>query len=126
MRDKNQPLVEFQLGNAAYERIDNSDGSNHNAMEIQRIYGLNLLSNALYPQMIGPYHDDSQKDMPTVHDGNQKMLQVHWYMLEAIAGIPVLEHFEVTLFPLKLQLERDLAKKLFEYIFPGVGSRSVR
>jgi Golgi-body localisation protein domain/RNA pol II promoter Fmp27 protein domain len=122
MRDKNEPLLEFQLGKAAYERIDNSDGSNHNAMEIQQIRGLNLLPNALYPDIIGPF-DDPQK--PVSENEQQKMLQVQWYMLEAIAGIPVLEQFIVNLHPLKVQLERDLGKKLFEYIFPGVGQSSV-
>lgn len=120
MRDKNEPLLEFQLGNAAYERIDNSDGSNHNAMEIERIHGLNLLSHAMYPEMIGPYRDANSKIFSPQDD--EKMIKVHWYMLEAIAGIPVLEQFQVRLFPLKVQLERDLGKKLFEYIFPGVQS----
>ncbi|KAJ9612876.1 Protein SABRE [Cladophialophora chaetospira] len=122
MRDKDEPLLEFQLGNAAYERIDNTDGSNHNALEVEHIRGWNLLNNALYPEIIGPYNEASDKDRrPSVMD-LQKMVQVHWYMLEAIAGIPVLEHFQVTVFPLKVQLERELGKKLFEYIFPGTGS----
>jgi hypothetical protein len=122
MRDKDEPLLEFQLGNAAYERIDNTDGSNHNALEIEHIRGWNLLPNALYPEIIGPYYEASEKDRrPSIME-LQKMLQVHWYMLEAIAGIPVLEHFQVTVFPLKVQLERELAKKLFEYIFPSTGS----
>lgn len=119
MREKNEPLLEFQLGNAAYERVDNSDGSNYNAMAIEHIRGLNLLSNALYPEMIGPYFETTQ---PNHVDEHKKMLQVHWHMLEAIAGIPVLEQFRVTAHPLKVQLERELGKKLFEYIFPGIGS----
>ena len=122
MRDKDEPLLEFQLGNAAYERIDNSDGSNHNAIEIQRMRGWNLLKTALYPEMIGPYQDPAHR-RESILDHKQ-MLQVQWYMLEAIAGIPVLEEFEVTMHPLKVQLERDLAKKLFEYIFPGIGSNA--
>jgi Golgi-body localisation protein domain/RNA pol II promoter Fmp27 protein domain len=121
MRNKNEPLLEFRLDHAAYERIDNSDGSNHNAMEIERIHGLNLLSNALYPNMIGPYQDANSKNSLLPRD-DEKMIKVQWYMLEAIAGIPVLEQFQVTLFPLKVQLERELGKKLFEYIFPGVQS----
>jgi Golgi-body localisation protein domain/RNA pol II promoter Fmp27 protein domain len=121
MRNKNEPLLEFRLDHVAYERIDNTDGSNHNAMEIERIHGLNLLSNALYPNMIGPYQDANSKNSLLQRD-DQKMIKVQWYMLEAIAGIPVLEQFQVTLFPLKVQLERELGKKLFEYIFPGVQS----
>ena len=120
MKDKNEPLLEFQLGNATYERIDNSDGSNHNAMEIERIRGWNLLPNALYPEIIGPYNDPQHKQVADV----PKMLQLHWYMLEAIAGIPVLEAFEVTMHPIKVQLERSLGKALFEYMFPGIGSNA--
>ncbi|KAK5049103.1 hypothetical protein LTR84_005526 [Exophiala bonariae] len=122
MRGKDDPLLEFQLGNAAYERIDNSDGSNHNAVEIEHIRGWNLLPNAIYPEIISPYFDPSNR-RPSVAEV-QKMVLVHWYMLEAIAGIPVLEQFHVTVFPLKVQLERELGKKLFEYIFPGVGSNA--
>ncbi|KAK5947371.1 Protein SABRE [Knufia obscura] len=120
MKDKNEPLLEFQLGNATYERIDNSDGSNHNAMEIERIRGWNLLPNALYPEIIGPYNDPQHKQV----NESPKMLQLHWFMLEAIAGIPVLEEFQVTMHPLKVQLERSLGKALFEYIFPGIGSNA--
>ncbi|RMD44901.1 hypothetical protein DV735_g27, partial [Chaetothyriales sp. CBS 134920] len=119
MRDKDDPLLEFQLYNAAYERIDNTDGSNHNAMEIEHIRGWNLLKNALYPDIIGPYHEEGghkQTNSKIPH----KMASVRWYKLEAIAGIPVLEDFQVTMHSLKVQLERELGKKLFEYVFPHV------
>ncbi|KAL9622581.1 MAG: hypothetical protein Q9160_003078 [Pyrenula sp. 1 TL-2023] len=121
MMGRNEPLAEFQLQNAAYERIDNSDGSNHNAMEIQYLHGLNLLPNALYPEMVGPYAELNKKFQ---ENQDNRMLSVQWYMLEAIAGIPVLENFEVDLHPLKVQLEHELGKKLFEYVFPGTGASS--
>ncbi|KAL9599729.1 MAG: hypothetical protein Q9219_003612 [cf. Caloplaca sp. 3 TL-2023] len=119
MREKNEPLMEIQLQHALYDRTDNSDGSNHNSMEIERMRGLNLLPHALYPEMLAPY---SQNGKRFEEGQNLKMLSVQWHMLEAIAGIPVLDQFEVNLFPLKVQLEREIGKKLFEYIFPGVGS----
>lgn len=119
VREGNESLAEFQLGNASFDRTDNSDGSNLNSLEIERIHGLNLLPDALYPEMIAPYLDEKGA---FVEGRDTKMLRVHWYMLEAIAGIPVMDHFEVNLFPLKVQLEREIGKKLFEYIFPGVDS----
>ena len=116
MRDKNDPLMEIQLRKATYDRTDNSDGSNHNTMEIERVHGLNLLPDALYPEMLGPYLESGRK---FVGSQDPKMLKVSWHSLEAIAGIPVLDQFEVDLFPLKVQLEREIGQKLFEYIFPG-------
>lgn len=116
IRGNNEPLMEFQLQNAEYERTDNSDGSHINSVQVGKIIGLNLLPDAIYPEMIAPYSDAERGAFSD--GGNQQMLRVYWYMLEAIAGIPVMDHFEVNLFPMKIQLEREVGKKLFEYIFP--------
>ncbi|KAG9241968.1 golgi-body localization protein domain-containing protein [Calycina marina] len=117
IRDNNEPLMEFQLQGAEYDRTDNSDGSHLNLMQIGKIIGLNLLDDAIYPEMFAPYADAERGTFN--EGGNQQMLRVYWHMLEAIAGIPVMSHFEVNLFPMKIQLEREVGKKLFEYMFPG-------
>lgn len=121
IKDKGESLLEFQLKHASYDRTDNTDGSNYNSMEIGRINGFNLLPDAIYPEIVAPYVDAARG---LAEQRDQKMLRVHWLMLEAIAGIPVVDHFEVDLVPLKIQLEREIAKKLFEYIFPGVGGNA--
>jgi len=121
LRDNNEPLVELQLKNVEYNRVDNSDGSHINLVQVGKILGFNLLDNAIYPAMIAPYTDD----MTAFDTGSQPMIRVYWNMLEAIAGIPVMDHFEVNLYPLKVQLEREVGKKLFEYIFPGTDGGKV-
>lgn len=114
VREAQESLAEFQLKNVLFDRTDNNDGSNFNSLEIEQVRGLNLLPNALYPEMISPYLENN-RPLPE----NSKCLKVQFVMLEAIAGIPVMEHFEVNLFPLKVQLEWEIGKKLFEYIFPA-------
>ena len=116
VREEGKPLAEFQLQGAVYDRVDNNDGSNKSLIEIDRMLGLNRLPDAIYPEIISPYVD---KGRSIIDNNSTKMLRVRWLMLEAIAGIPVVDHFEVNLFPLKLQLEREIGKKLFDYIFPG-------
>ncbi|KAK4044701.1 mitochondrial protein from FMP27-domain-containing protein [Parachaetomium inaequale] len=122
IRDNNEPLVELQLKDVEYDRIDNSDGSHINMIQVGKILGLNLLPDAIYPAMVAPYVEG---DRGGSGPGSQPMIRVYWNMLEAIAGIPVMDHFEVTLFPLKIQLEREIGKKLFEYIFPGTDGGKV-
>ncbi|KAM7223685.1 Mitochondrial protein from FMP27 domain containing protein [Rhypophila decipiens] len=117
IRDNNEPLVELQLKDVEYDRTDNADGSHINLIQVGKILGLNLLPDAIYPAMIAPYVEGDRAGFDT---GTQPMIRVYWYMLEAIAGIPVMDHFEVNLFPLKIQLEREVGNKLFEYIFPGM------
>ncbi|KAF2397657.1 hypothetical protein EJ06DRAFT_532660 [Trichodelitschia bisporula] len=117
VRGEKESLVELQLKDTLYNRTDNNDGSNNNSMEIGNITGYNLLPDAVYPVIIAPFTDDKT----TASEGeNRKMLSIHWYMLEAIAGIPVMERFEVNIVPLKIQLEREVGQKVFEYIFPGI------
>ncbi|KAL2164331.1 hypothetical protein VTH06DRAFT_3547 [Thermothelomyces fergusii] len=116
IRDNNEPLVELQLKDVEYDRIDKSDGSHINLIQVGKILGLNLLPNAIYPSMIAPY---VERDRGGSDPGSQPMIRVYWNMLEAIAGIPVMDHFEVNLFPMKIQLEHEIGKELFEYIFPG-------
>lgn len=113
-------LAEFQIKNALFDRTDNNDGSNLNSVEIEHIVGLNLMPNAIYPKMISPYLEASRPKTSDGQEDETKMLRVHWVMLEAIAGIPVVDHFEINLFPLKVALEWQIGKRLFEYIFPGI------
>ncbi|KAI6708859.1 hypothetical protein PZA11_006075 [Diplocarpon coronariae] len=115
IRDNNEPLLEFQLQHAEYDRVDNSDGSHMNNMSIGKIVGLNLLPDALYPEMFAPYQDHERR----VFHEEEHMLSVKWNMLEAIAGIPVVDRFEVNLFPMTIQLEHEVGKRLFDYMFPG-------
>ncbi|CAN8097611.1 unnamed protein product [Discula destructiva] len=117
VRDANEPLCEFQLKDVEYDRTDNSDGSHINLLRVGKVLGLNLLTDALYPEMVVPFLEDSRAEKLLE---SQPMVTVYWYMLEAVAGIPVMDHFEVNLFPLKIELEREIGKKLFEYIFPGM------
>ncbi|KAI1375941.1 mitochondrial protein from FMP27-domain-containing protein [Hypoxylon crocopeplum] len=118
IRDNNEPLVELQLRDVEYDRTDNSDGSHINLMQVGKVLGLNLMPDAIYPEMVAPYFEDEKTALAGL-DGKQ-MIRVYWHMLEAIAGIPVMDHFEVNLFPMRIQLEREVGKKLFEYIFPGM------
>lgn len=126
MQDSNEPLVELQLRDLEYDRTDNSDGSHVNLIRVGKVLGLNLLPDAMYPEMVAPYVDMEKGAMPTSapksmpENGNTEMIRVYWHMLEAIAGIPVMDSFEVNLFPIKVQLEREVGKRLFEYIFPGM------
>ncbi|KHN97599.1 uncharacterized protein MAM_04614 [Metarhizium album ARSEF 1941] len=118
IQDSAEPLVELQLKDVEYDRTDNSDGSHMNLIRVGKILGLNLLPDATYPEIIAPY-SGSDRNIVT-GDAEQDMIRVYWHMLEAIAGIPVMDRFEVKLVPMKVQLEREAGKRLFEYIFPGM------
>jgi hypothetical protein len=111
VRGINESLIELQLKDAHYLRTDNTDGSNDNTMEIGKIEGWTLLPNATYPQLIAPFEEGFKGSKEGT---SSPMVRIHWYMLEAVAGIPVTERFEVNIFPLRIQLEYDTWVKFFD------------
>lgn len=110
-----KPFIDFGLSKASFQRTDNSDSSNFNTLEIEMMQGINLSKNPTFPELFAPYFGETK----TVVDVRRsKMVRIYWYMLEAIGGIQVCDHFEVNLFPLRLQMEHEVGKKIFEYVFP--------
>ncbi|KIW00215.1 uncharacterized protein PV09_08255 [Verruconis gallopava] len=132
LREQHEHLVEMQISNAVFNRIDNNDGSNENTMEIGSIQGFNLLPDAIYPTIVEPFTEatsNTEKAMSNAHElahhhKRKSILTVHWLQLEAIAGIKVVERFEADVHPLKIQLEREVGLKVFEYIFPGSNAKA--
>ena len=113
--DDKSPMVDLGLSNATYRRYDNSDSSNYNTLEIEMMQGINLLPHALYTDVLGPYFGNHR----TVVDVQRsKMVRVYWHMLESIGGIPIMDHFEVNLFPLMVKIEYDFGRRVFAYMFP--------
>jgi hypothetical protein len=130
VREQQQHLVELQISDAAFNRIDNNDGSNENTIEIGSVKGLNLLPDAYYPTIVQPFDETTgnvNRSVSEPHDTSQhrnrkSILKVHWLQLEAIAGIKVVERFEADVHPLKIEMEREVGLKVFEYIFPGASA----
>lgn len=115
LMEKERAFIDFGLSKASFSRTDNSDSSNFNTLEIEMMQGINLSPDPVFAQLFAPYFGT---DRTVVDVRRSKMVRVYWYMLEAIGGISVCDHFEVNLFPLRLQMEHDVGKKLFDYVFP--------
>jgi Golgi-body localisation protein domain/RNA pol II promoter Fmp27 protein domain len=115
VRDDKSPMMDLGLSNATYRRYDHNDSSNYNTLEVEMMQGINLLPNCLYTDVLGPYFGSNR----TVVDAQRsKMVRVYWHMLESIGGIPIMDHFEVNLFPMMVKIEYEFGKKVFEYMLP--------
>ncbi|KAJ3115920.1 hypothetical protein HDU96_010866 [Phlyctochytrium bullatum] len=90
------------------------DQSNINTLEIDELK-IEAMKNvpAGFKDLLAPL---------TAEPGNvdfhrNKMLRVYWHQLAAVAGIPVVDHFEINFFPLTLQITRDIGRHLESYFF---------
>ncbi|EPX71634.1 uncharacterized protein SOCG_01849 [Schizosaccharomyces octosporus yFS286] len=116
LEDNKRPFLDVSLQNATFRRIENTDSSNTNTLEIESMKGSNLAPGCQFENIICPYFNSEFSNEQLLQ---QKFIRIHWELTEAVAGIQVVQHFEINLFPLSLQIEHELASKLFDFAFPG-------
>lgn len=109
--NQREPTIDFALANSHYSMLENTDGSKTSEVYIEMVQGFNLQKNALFPEMLSPFHCESlNKTKPIIYS--------KWRELEPIGGIPIIASCNMEIQPLKIQIDYDTAKKLFAYLFP--------
>ncbi|CAG8522906.1 24191_t:CDS:2, partial [Dentiscutata erythropus] len=113
MRDSNRKFCEWCLENARFGLMTKEETS-ANTLEIDHLRVINKLPSPVFKELVGPYIPDHRQIDFSLH----KMLRVYWGQLEPVAGIDIVEHFEIDMFPLKFQMQYDVGKLIMMYFFP--------
>ncbi|CAG8538476.1 5777_t:CDS:2, partial [Cetraspora pellucida] len=115
MRDSNRKsFCEWGLLNARFVLMTKEENS-MNTLEVDHVRVINKLPSPVFKELIGPYITENNR---RVEFSRHKMLRVYWGQLEPVAGIDIVEHFEIDMFPLKFQMQYDVGKLIMMYIFP--------
>jgi hypothetical protein len=115
MQENNRkPFCEWKLSNAHFEWVTKEKNSSTNTLEIDHVIVTNELPSPVFKELISPYIIDRR----TVDFNRNKMIRVYWEEMEPVAGIAMVEHFEIDIFPLKFQMQYDIGKLIMVYIFP--------
>ncbi|KAI9229330.1 MAG: golgi-body localization protein domain-containing protein [Piptocephalis tieghemiana] len=119
-----EPLCEFTLIGADLVWKMLEDKSSVNSLQVEELTCVNLSSPVSVPNdasvfkdIIFPYLHGPHASEKALAFANQKMLRVYWRELPPVGGIQVVEHFEVNIFPLTLQLTHEFGRKIMAYIF---------
>ncbi|KAL7749237.1 Protein SABRE [Sorochytrium milnesiophthora] len=112
--DQRQVFCQVGLENIVFSRVDHSDDMHIFTIGIDTVTGANRLPHAVYPDMLVPFIiDDRLLDF-----SRSKMLRVYWRAMSPVGGIPVVDHFEINIFPLQVQLTYEVGRQIMHYIFP--------
>ncbi|KAI9017507.1 golgi-body localization protein domain-containing protein [Gaertneriomyces semiglobifer] len=113
--DDNSPLCQWTLNTAQFNWVQNEDQSNINTLQIDQIHVESQLSAPnSFKEVLAPYIPDKRDVDFTRH----KMLRVYWRELPPVAGIKVVDHFEINIFPLLIQVTYEMGKQIVYYLFP--------
>ncbi|KAI9315392.1 golgi-body localization protein domain-containing protein [Dichotomocladium elegans] len=115
MIDQDTPLCEWQLTNTMYVLINREDRSSSNTVEIEVLHVKNTSPNPVFTDVIGPYYANASR---APDFSRHKMLRGYLANLPPVGGIPVIQHLEINLFPLRLQMTYEFGKALASFLFP--------
>ncbi|KAI8896892.1 golgi-body localization protein domain-containing protein [Globomyces pollinis-pini] len=118
--DNHVPLCCWSLQRFNFVWVDKEDKSSSNTLEIDRILVENMTPSPIYREIIAPYNPEGRE----INFEKQKMLRVFWRENAPVAGIQVIDHFEVNIHPLLIQLTLEFGKQLAYYIFPQTKAKA--
>ncbi|EGF79323.1 hypothetical protein BATDEDRAFT_89946 [Batrachochytrium dendrobatidis JAM81] len=114
--ENNDPFLRCTFTNPAIMWVHREDQVSINTLEIETLYVENLhVMTSEFKDAISPYIPDRHG----VDFKRNKMLRLYLRELAPVAGIQVVDHFEIDMFPLSIQVTYELGKQFMRYIFPN-------
>jgi hypothetical protein len=114
LQDNQEPLCRWTIENLNFVWINNEDQSSVNTLEVDNTFVENLSHTAtIFKDVISPYKPDNSDNYD-----KQKVIRVYWRENAPVAGIQVVDHFEINMHPLLIQMTYDFGKMVGKYLFP--------
>ncbi|KAJ3292269.1 hypothetical protein HK104_005429 [Borealophlyctis nickersoniae] len=123
MLDSGQPLCLWTLTKSQFWWVQNEDQSSVTTLEMEQLH----VENTMYTPGSGSFRDVISAYVPdrrAVDFSRHKMLRVYMRELAPVAGIQVVDHFEINIYPLLIQMTYDTGKQIMYYIFPEKRARA--
>ncbi|KAI8387519.1 golgi-body localization protein domain-containing protein [Blakeslea trispora] len=108
------PLCECTLNNLTFNFVSKEDHSSSNTLEIDVVQVKNVSPSPVFVDILGPYFDSRKPYDFSRH----KMLRCYFVSLAPVGGIPVIQHLEINLHPMRVQMTYSFGKALAYYLFP--------
>lgn len=108
------PLCECALTNFTFNFVSKEDHSSINTLEVDILQVKNLSPSPVFVDVLGPYFDSRKPYDFSRH----KMLRCYFVSLAPVGGIPVIQHLETNLHPMRVQMTYSFGRQLAYYLFP--------
>ncbi|CEP17090.1 hypothetical protein [Parasitella parasitica] len=125
MDDESQSsLCEWKLINTKYVQLDKSNGSHKSTVEVDRFHVKNTTEAPVFINVVDAYIDPSSSAGQEPNFSRQKMLSGMLDTLPPVGGIPVIQHLEINLMPLHVQISTAFGTAMKDYFFPRIAPES--
>ncbi|KAJ1535036.1 hypothetical protein HK096_003065, partial [Nowakowskiella sp. JEL0078] len=136
LMDDGEKLCRSTIDHLCFLWVHNEDQSTYNTIEVDKLCMENLSSipNS-FRDIISPYNAETYYEPKTssalsaltaqtnstkkaIDFRLHKMLRVFWRELSPVAGIRVVEHFEINIAPIFFQMNYEIGRQLILFLFP--------
>ncbi|KAI8074507.1 golgi-body localization protein domain-containing protein [Gongronella butleri] len=118
--DSETPLCEWHLTNTTFSLVNKDDHSHINTAEVDMLYVKNTSTNPAFGDILSPFIDTTTQNKKKLPDfSRHKMLRCYLVALAPVGGIPVIQHLEINLFPIRVQMTYDFGRAMASYFFPA-------
>ncbi|OUM50922.1 hypothetical protein BVG19_g3 [[Candida] boidinii] len=125
LEEDRQELVQLRIKDGFFRRLQTTDQSDKNYLEIGKIEAVNLDDDVLYPELLKNFDDKSCTIRSCGSKRNRKLrsltdssVAVFWSMKKPVGGIRVIKSLDIKCLPLSLALEETTGRKIISYVFP--------
>lgn len=115
-------LCTWTLSNIKFVLLSKPNGSSKNTIEVDRMQIKNTTESPVFTNVLDAYVEPGQR-LPDF--SRRKMLRGTLESLPPVGGIPVIQHLEINLIPLNLQISTAFGTAMKDYFFPRVMDRAV-
>ncbi|GAN10255.1 conserved hypothetical protein [Mucor ambiguus] len=115
-------LCEWKLINTKYVRLDKPNGSHKNTVEVDQFQIKNTTESPVFVNVLDAYIAPSDASHQEPDFSRHKMLSGVLDSLPPVGGIPVIQHLEINLMPLHLQISTAFGTAMKDYFFPRLSS----
>eukprot|EP01135_Chromosphaera_perkinsii_P012070 Nk52_evm8s2579 gene=Nk52_evmTU8s2579 len=117
---KGSPITDLKFCNFRFMHTIFLDESSIQKLELGSIALNDRLTGSVYDKAIEPYVN-GQSIVTSTFD-KDTILRIYTRKIPSVGGIRLMEHFEVNIAPLKVQITQQLYTELFNYYFPPASS----
>lgn len=115
--DKN-PMIALTLRQIKDVWVSDEDFSMSNSLEIGVILAMNKTPDSFYKTLIEPLPQGFYQASGIGLGLSDQTLRIYWKTLIPVGGIPIIEHAELNLAPLTIQLSYELAAEATKFFLP--------
>jgi hypothetical protein len=109
-------LCKWTLTNTRFSVLQKANESSRKTIEIDKIHIKNTTKSPVFMNVLDAYLDSKRNHLPDF--SKHKMLYGLLESLPPVGGIPVIQHCEVNLAPIHLQLSTAFGSAMKDYFFP--------